>query len=478
MNRRRLILIAALFALSHPLHAAEIYFGFHHLDVEQRRIVQDRWMIVDSGRIHRLGQGEPPADFDGTRRDLSGSWALPGLIDAHAHLTAGPHRIEVIDGQPRVTIESNDTITRFNALMALAFGVTTVRNPGSDPAASARYDQQRAAGAWRGPRALHAGSVIQPPPFGGDAFAYPTTRDAWFAEAARQAELGMTYFKLYTGLNAEEIALGIEAARAHGLQAIAHLDEVSWLTALELGIDGLEHALPTSEALLPPETRPAFRKLRQSGSQYLSAWFEFVDYDAPGMRTLFTQLRATRTTVNLTLLVNEMMANADDLTRVVPETDRRFIHPDNWAAMAKFLEAGAGNWTEGDFERARRAMPKVFEFARRLVDNDIRVLIGTDGNGGGPLMAREMALHVEAGIPAWTVLDMATRRAAAALALHDVGELREGKLADVVFLTANPLDDIDALREVHAVLADGHYHLSAALVRDAEALLAKKGAGP
>ncbi len=400
------------------LGAAEavLYHNFTRIDVVDRALVKDSWMIVDDGVIHETGNGDAPAAFKGERRDMGGSWAIPGLIDGHAHITAGPHKVEVADGQPTVTIESIDSITQYNALMALAFGITTVRNPGGDPEANARYDERVSANAWTGPGALHAGAVIQPPPFGGNAFAYPTTREAWFAEAKRQAELGMTYFKLYTGLTHDELALGAEAAHAHGLEAIAHLDQVSWLTALDAGIDGLEHALPTSAELLPAEHRAAFDQRRLEGSKHLAEWFRLVDFDGLEMQALFAALSGRQTTLNLTLLVNEMIAYADDLSTLVDESVVDTLHPDTWAATAQFMSMGAANWTPEDFELARAALSKVQEFALRLFEADIPLLIGTDGNGAGPLMAMEMQLHADAGIPRWDVLDLATRRAAVTMA--------------------------------------------------------------
>lgn len=450
---------------------ATLYHGFSRVDVTQATVIPDSWLIVDEGRIVALGADTPPENFTGERHDLSGTWALPGLIDGHAHITAGPHKIEVANGQPTVTIESVDTITRYNALMALAYGVTTVRNPGGDPAANARYDTNIDSGRWRGPTALHAGAVIQPPPFGGNAFAYPTTREGWFAEAERQANLGMTYFKLYTSLTADEIALGIEAAHAHGLQAIAHLDQVSWQTALDLGIDGLEHALPTSADLLPEADRAAFDKRRLEGSKYLAEWFALVDFDGPEMQRLFATLAERKPTLNLTLLVNHMVANADQLSAVIDDDAVRDLHPDTWAASSQFLAMGAAYWSPEDFAKARGTLAQVAEFLRRLHDADVPLLIGTDGNGGGALMALEMQLHADAGLSNYNVLKLATSAAAQAMGLERTGHISAGFEADIVFVRDDPTTNVAAVRDVRAVLVDGDYLTREQLVAEARALL-------
>ncbi len=357
LNRAFWALAPLVLVLSTAAAESTLYYNFHQVDTASRQVVRDRWMVVQDGMIRELGVGPMPQSFLGKRIDLEGRWALPGLIDGHGHITAGPHKIQMVDGAPSVTIESVDEITRYNALMALAFGVTTVRNPGGDPEASARYDKHIATGRWLGPAALHAGAVIQPPPFGGNAFAYPQSRDRWFDEARRQRELGMTYFKLYQSLTAEELALGIEAAHAHGLKAIAHLDQVSWQTALELGIDGLEHALPTSTDLLPESYREAFEQARPKGSQYLHLWFQWVDYDAPPMRKLLETLNQRQVTLNLTLLVNHMVAYSRDMDQVIDPDAVSYLHPKAWEASAGFLRMGGMTWTPEDFETAQATLP-------------------------------------------------------------------------------------------------------------------------
>ena len=93
-----------------------------------------------------------------------------------------------------------------------------------------------ARGVWVGPEALHAGSIIEPPLFGGEAFAYPTSPHVWDAEAARQSHAGMTYFKLHKDVTADELSHGVNAAKAHGVIPIAHLEKISWTRAAELGV--------------------------------------------------------------------------------------------------------------------------------------------------------------------------------------------------------------------------------------------------
>lgn len=456
---RNLLLTAASAALltgcSGAAAGQDLYAGFTRIDPESRTLAENSYIIVEDGQITRIGTGNPPDMDFRTVHDLTGTFGLPGFVDAHGHITAGPHAVEIVDGAPMVTMESREDVTEFHARMALAFGVTSVRNPGADPQANAVYDQRIASGEWTGPDAVHAGAVMQPPPFGGNAFGYPQGREAWFAEAERQAGLGMRYFKLYHGLSEDELALGIEAAHAHGLQAIAHLHQVSWLTAAELGIDGLLHALPTSADLLEPEAAEAYLADRGPDSRFMYQWFEYADLDSPRVQRLIRELAERQIEVDLTLLVNELVYSEEGYQAVMQAGDERYFHPDALESSEQFAELARTGWTGEDYARANAAMDTVHAFVRRLHAAGVPLLIGTDGPGGGPAYAMELQLHHAAGLDRWDVLRLATTASAEGIGFDNTGRLAEGREADIVFLDANPVEDLAHAREVHMVVTNG-----------------------
>jgi len=438
---------------------ADVYHGFTLIDPATEKRVENSWVVIDDGRISRIGSGKPPRPPTGTHaHDLTRRFMLPGLIDAHAHITAtGILDVQMRDGVPIITMKIDESITQRNAHMALQRGVTTVRNPAGAPEANAKYDRMIASGTWIGPEARHAGAAIQPPPMSGEMFRYPRTEPEWQAEASREAKLGMRYFKLYTDLSEEELATGIRVAHQHGLKAIAHLNRVSWTRAIELGIDGLEHALPTSPDLLEPDARKTYMAEMDPTSRFMYRWFELADYDGPLIRHLVDLLAEKKIPVDLTLVVNELIYHTDELDRVLPPFERKFISPEVLAVYESQLRASAAGWKPEDYERAHAVMPKVLMFARMLHAAGVPMMIGTDG-GGGVLIGREMELHREAGIPAWDVLRMATSGAADIMEMGDrIGRIKEGYEADLVILDADPLADVRAVDRVHAVINNGKF---------------------
>lgn len=365
-------------------------------------------------------------------------------------------KVESIDAVPTISFDTDDAVIQHYAKVALVFGVTTIRNPAGSPTANARYDQMIAAGRWLGPEALHAGAVIEPPPFGGESFAYPRTDEQWHAEAARQAALGMKYLKLYTSLTEQELATGIRVAHEHGLKAIAHLNTVSWTRAIQLGIDAIEHALPTSADLLEPPQRVQYLSELGADSKYMYRWFELADLDGPLIQEMIDLLASRKPAVTLTLVVNDIIYNADDLERAIPSDTRKYEHSATLESMFQILQASMAGWTVEDYRRARAVMPKVLEFARRLHAAGAQLMIGTDGHGGSPYYAREVALHVNAGIPKWEVLRMATSGAADILGIGErTGRLAPGYEADIVFLAADPVANVENVRRVQAVVNNG-----------------------
>ncbi|WP_421785585.1 amidohydrolase family protein [Hyphobacterium sp.] len=441
----------------------DLYFGFTRLDPDARTITPDSYVVAADGNIVEIGAGQVPTGEFANRIDLTGTYGLPGFVDAHAHITAGPHSFQMVDGAPLISIESFPHITEYHARMALAFGVTSVRNPGGDPEANADYDARIASGEWAGPDAVHAGAVIQPPPMGGNAFAYPQGREAWMAEAERQAALGMRYFKLYHGLTEEELALGIEAAHAHGMEAIAHLDQVSWQTAADLGIDALLHGLPTSSELIEPEHREAYIASRGPDTRFMYRWFELADFDGPILQRLIGTLAERQIEVDLTLLVNAIVYSEDPFAEFTPESDLQYFHPTTLAAAMQFADLGRMGWTDDDYHRAEAAQENVYEFVRRLHAAGVPLLIGTDGNGGAPNYALELLQHEAAGLERWEILRLATSASAEGIGMTGTGRLAAGHEADMVFLNANPLDDLNHARDVHTVVTNGHAYTFEAL---------------
>lgn len=431
----------------------------------QQRI-PDGWLLVQQGKIIQQGQLSttselPPAD---QHIDLNDQFVMPGLIDVHLHLTAGPHRVTMVDGAPVLTMKGHPEITQYHAISSLATGVTTAFSPAGEPDANAAYVKAQQQGDWLGPQLFYAGYVFEPTPILGGAI-YPKDEAGWQAEINRQKALGVQVIKLYFGLGKDEIAMGIRLAKAAGLKTIAHLDQVSWQFAADQGIDMLTHALPTSAELLTGSAREVYLATRKNpmNQRFIYQWFEHVDYDSVPMQQLIQTLARQQTKVDLTLLVNELFYFARELDRLYPEEHMWVFHPESRKSWRSLMAAPSYDWTKADMTAAQQQMPKVLALFKRLYDAGVPLAIGTDLSASGPFYLRELQLSKAAGLNNWQVLQLATIGGAKHLGLSDRGELKTGFAADFIVLQQDPTQDLAAINSINTVVQAGKAHQVAKL---------------
>jgi imidazolonepropionase-like amidohydrolase len=106
--------------------------------------------------------------------------------------------------------------------------------------------------------------------------------------------------------------------------------------------------------------------------------------------------------------------------------------------------------------------PKVSQLTKKLYDNGVTILSGTDIPNfdlvPGASLHHELEILVEAGIPPLEVIKIATRNGAQALGIEeDAGTIEPGKQADMIILSDNPLNDIRNTNKIKAVISDGQF---------------------
>ncbi len=430
------------------------------IDTERGRVDKARCLRIENNRIVTVTPaGDQDCRRDARVRELAGRYVLPGLIDMHAHLTLGPLEMRRERGMMTMVAEASDAIADHNARRLVAFGVTTIRNPGGDLAAAARYKARRTRGEVIGPESFDAGEVIHNAPIPGLAVAVKDADDMRRV-VAEQAAAGADWIKLYTGLSPDLLQSGIDAAHAHDLPAVAHLERIAWPDALAMGLDSIVHLMPLSPDLLDDESRRAWQSTARPGTFAFFEWWEHFDPDGPGADRLIASFDQHRPIFDATLVAFHA-AFVQDLDNAYKEDTRRYAHPRLRASWEDWFTFAVG-WQAGDFERARAIWPKVQRLAQRVYASDARLTIGTDMNNPwiapGISLHREMSLLAEAGIPIDRILAAATVNAAEALdAGERLGRIAEGFEADLIVLDANPLEDITHARAIHAVLSDGRW---------------------
>jgi imidazolonepropionase-like amidohydrolase len=137
---------------------AVVLHAGHLLDVKTGKLLSDQTLVIESGRITSVGPAaQVNAPADAVRIDLPEATVLPGLIDAHTHLTMDPKF-----GYERlaISIPREALIGAKNARVTLEAGFTTVRNVGADGFTDVALRDAINAGDVPGPRVLVSGPLI------------------------------------------------------------------------------------------------------------------------------------------------------------------------------------------------------------------------------------------------------------------------------------------------------------------------------
>ena len=321
-----------------------------------------------------------------------------------------------------------------NALeMLLDYGVTTIRSPAGPTNESIALKHNVSKGNIEGPEIFTAGVLLNGPqipiPFVEKQI---STEEQAREEVRHQAEAGVDFVKLYVGLPPNLVKAAIDEAHSQGIRVIGHLYMTSWTDAANLGIDALAHGVPVNPFLLPSgDRREQF--LENGGGPFDHfLWLDLVDLNSTEIEEMINALVENDIPVDPTLSIYEAMLKDDG-------DDDGFSYPQNQLRWAKVLQ-----------------------LTKIMYDNGVQILSGSDipnfGLVPGASLHNELELLAEAGIKPLEVIEIATNNGATALGIDDrVGTIQPGKQADMVILSASPIENISNTKEIEAVLVDGRF---------------------
>lgn len=360
--------------------------------------------------------------------DFTGKWIIPGLIDMHVH------------------------IKKHFANYFTAAGITTVRNTAGSIIELKPFID--ANGSELEPRVISADRMIDGPPgLWGDDTAYNINVDNTELakqEVARQVELGAHFIKVYGWLDPEYMETVVEEARKHNLEVssdIIHSKKVDALHAADIGIDWLEHCSGIIQAMYPHWTMDAPKEV-----------WDTIPWDQPDeelIENVCKQLLIKDIKLCPTIVLYDQMRLADqywttkhEIVDHMENSDYLFKH---WPQAAQVKQG------QVTFGTQTKMIQKIAYIYCKMGGT---VVTGTDTPAGnftypGFALHRELQLFVDAGFTPLEALQQATMNAAKALKIADLGDIKEGFIADLLVVNENPLSDIENTMKIDRIVKDG-----------------------
>lgn len=372
----------------------------------QQEILENATVLVKDNRIVAVGSADDVEIPKGALMiNAKGKTVIPGLIDTHAHGSQGTS--EIIPQR------------NWSMYSALAFGVTTIHDPSNDTTEIFAASELQKAGKIVAPRIYSTGTIL----YGAEALDYKAVinnfEDAKF-HLQRMKDVGAISVKSYNQPARSQRQQVLAAAREMDMMVVPEgggkLQQN--LTMLVDGHTGLEHSLPIARA---------YDDLTQlwSATDFGYTPTFVVSYGGMmGEEYFYDRMEVWK---------NERLMRYTPSYLVDRRSIRRPTAPDNQYNHVA-----------------------IAEYAKTLRDKGVTVHIGAHGQREGLAAHWEMWIMTQGGFTPWEALRAGTIDGAKHLAMDkDIGSIEVGKLADLVVIDGNVLENLSQSEMVQYTLING-----------------------
>jgi imidazolonepropionase-like amidohydrolase len=413
-----IILLPILFGVQVNQAAPSQLLVFNHvtvIDMTGAPPQADMTVVIQGTRIIAIGRSSKIRIARAARViDATGKYLIPGLWDMHTHL-------------------GDDEFDRNSYLrLFIANGVTGIRIMDGAPEHHL-WRREVESGMLLGPRMLIASRAI-----GFSDLSNISPRQVR-REVRKAQQEGADFIKVHDNVLRESYVALLDEAKRFGLPVEGHVPaSITAEAASNAGQKSVEHFTGLDEA-----------KSDESKAEALSAVF-----------------RKNGTRLCPTLIMRSNYASLDDAS-LANDPRLRYVKPawrKRWLSMTK----EAVNTPPGEWSKRKELIRKEKALVGKMQKAGVRILAGTDDGNPysipGFSLHDELAMLVEAGLTPMQALQAATYNAAKFFdKLDSMGTVEKGRLADLILLDADPLENINNTARINAVVVNGRYFPKGAL---------------
>ena len=431
-------------------------FVLNHIaivDVRKGGVQPDQTVVIHNGRILSIS---PTKSAKISRKsssiDCHGLFLIPGLWDMHVHLVFGDWFPAAKD---------------ISLPLFVANGVTGVRDMGSELQVVQSWRSEIEMGRLVGPHIYTSGPMLD-----GPKPRFPSSIAIATAEDGRRAvvdlkDRGADFIKLQSLIPREAVFAIADEAKKQSIAFEGHVpDSVRASEMSDAGMASFEHLIGIFEGSSSAEDE--FLKGNKAEARFLST-FDAARFDS------LAALLAKNQTWQCPTLVWERGGNLIDVTDFSKDDRAKYV-PVSWKTKTwkRFTDEITKGYGDDDLSTRKKFLDKELEVVRMLHARGVPFLAGTDTPPGvyifpGFSLHEELQRFIAAGFTPLEALQTATLNPARFFGIEDrFGTVETGKIADLVLLKANPLDDIANTQKIAAVILDGRYFSA----KDLEKMLA------
>ena len=424
-SRLPLVVLLVFSACTAPGEGVIALEGATLIDGSGAAPVANTLLLVAHGHIQTVARGgEVPVPRGAVRVSLAGKTIIPGLIDGHAQ------------------------VERWATPRYIAWGVTTVRDLHSPPDSGVALKNDLNLSAILGPRMFSAGPVIDGAPSADREATAVATPDAARRAVDQRAVAGADYVAVSTGITRALLQPLMDEAVRLRLPVVATPGKIDALAAARAGVVSIEGLAGVVQAAAPG-------RFFAGWTTEAKAWNAL---DSGVVARTAAALAATHVAIVPMLVLHEMRSRLNDPTLLTRPT-MRDVPP--WAASVRDVAGVLGRTgvRSVDFAAFRRARVRQDQFVREFKRAGGLIAAGSGAADAllvpGAALHDELELLVAAGFTPLEAIGAATRQAAQLLRADSLGLVAPGKVADLVILNSNPMNDIAATRDIAWVMARG-----------------------